>query len=148
MHAYSLCVDNNLCLFDSVFLVSKNAIYCPYRGIDGCLLVEPHALVLVFIYQARLNAIYTAKLSYRNVMTGHVHHHRPRLSSSSPSPSQCVTVIAVVCFIILISLHYHFYPSSSLSSQRYIHRSCYCHRPCHHFCHLSHDYDASFICFI
>ena len=32
-------------------------------GIDGCLLVEPPALVLVFIYQARLNAIYTAKLS-------------------------------------------------------------------------------------
>ena len=32
-------------------------------GIDGCLLVEPPTLVLVFIYQARLNAIYTAKLS-------------------------------------------------------------------------------------
>jgi hypothetical protein len=32
-------------------------------GIDGCLLVEPPALVLVFIYQARLNAIYIAKLS-------------------------------------------------------------------------------------
>ena len=30
------------------------------EGIDGCLLVEPPALVLVFIYQARLNAIYTA----------------------------------------------------------------------------------------
>ena len=29
----------------------------------ACLLVEPPALVLVFIYQARLNAIYTAKLS-------------------------------------------------------------------------------------
>ena len=29
-------------------------------GIDGCLLVEPPALVLVFIYQTRLNAIYTA----------------------------------------------------------------------------------------
>ena len=28
-----------------------------------CLLVEPPALVLVIIYQARLNAIYTAKLS-------------------------------------------------------------------------------------
>ena len=35
----------------------------PLGGIDGCLLVEPPALVLVFIYQARLNAIYTAKLS-------------------------------------------------------------------------------------
>ena len=34
-------------------------------GIDGCLLVEPPALVLVFIYQARLNAIYTAELSRR-----------------------------------------------------------------------------------
>ena len=32
-------------------------------GIDGGLLVEPPALVLVFIYQARLNAIYTAELS-------------------------------------------------------------------------------------
>ena len=32
-------------------------------GIDCCLLVEPPALVLVFIYEARLNAIYTAKLS-------------------------------------------------------------------------------------
>ena len=29
-------------------------------GIDGCLLEEPPALVLVFIHQARLNAIYTA----------------------------------------------------------------------------------------
>ena len=34
-----------------------------WGGIDGCLLVEPPALVLAFIYQARLNAIYTAKLS-------------------------------------------------------------------------------------
>ena len=32
-------------------------------SIDGGLLVEPPALVLVFIYQARQNAIYTAKLS-------------------------------------------------------------------------------------
>ena len=28
--------------------------YEPFGGIDGCLLVEPPALVLVFIYQARL----------------------------------------------------------------------------------------------
>ena len=41
---------------DSNIIVKKG-------GIDGCLLVEPPALVLVFIYQARLNAIYTAKLS-------------------------------------------------------------------------------------
>ena len=33
-------------------------------GIDGCLLVEPPALALVFIHQAKLNVIYTAKLSY------------------------------------------------------------------------------------
>ena len=33
---------------------------CLLGGIDGCLLVEPPALVLVFIYQARQNAIYTA----------------------------------------------------------------------------------------
>ena len=32
------------------------------KSTDGCLLVEPPALVLEFIYQARLNAIYTAKL--------------------------------------------------------------------------------------
>ena len=32
-------------------------------GIDGCLLVELPALVLVFIYQARLNAIYTIMFS-------------------------------------------------------------------------------------
>ena len=31
-----------------------------FGGIDDCLLVEPLALVLVFIYQARQNAIYTA----------------------------------------------------------------------------------------
>ena len=32
-------------------------------GDDDCLLVEPLKLVLVFIYQARLNVIYSAKLS-------------------------------------------------------------------------------------
>ena len=31
-------------------------------SMDGCLLVELPALVLVFTYQARLNAIQTAKL--------------------------------------------------------------------------------------
>ena len=33
------------------------------RGIDGCLLVEPPALALVFIYQARVNAISAETLS-------------------------------------------------------------------------------------
>ena len=53
-----------------VGIMAKGLFYFFYHGItfgkggiDGCLLMEPPTLVLVFIYQARLNAIYTAKLS-------------------------------------------------------------------------------------
>ena len=42
---------------------SENVTLKTVGGIDGCLLVEPPALVLVFNYQTRQNAIYTAKLS-------------------------------------------------------------------------------------
>ena len=55
---------------ESIYISNENKhkihhhAYEPFLGgIDGCLLVKPPALVLVFIYQARLNAIYKAMLS-------------------------------------------------------------------------------------
>ena len=72
----------------SLLFLSKDC--CPRRGgsSDGCLLVEPPALVLVFIYQARLNAIYTAKLFYRNKMTGNERSKSLSLSVSGVTSMQ------------------------------------------------------------
>ena len=58
------CNNNNTAHDSDKYYNSVPALGSQRRGgIDGCLLAEPPALALVFIYQTRLNAIYTAKLS-------------------------------------------------------------------------------------